>query len=88
MKTEEKIRFSMVGEDEPAYFYVIEQTRLQGVTYLLVTAREEGDSDAWILKDLSSEGDDEALYETVEDDNELEAVSAVFARMLDDIELI
>ena len=39
-----------------------------------------------ILKDLSKPGDDEALYEIVDDDDELEAVSKIFQEMLDDIE--
>ena len=39
-----------------------------------------------ILKDLSKPGEDEALYEIVDDDDELEAVSKIFQEMLDDIE--
>ena len=42
--------------------------------------------EALILKDLSKPGDDEALYEIVDDDDELEAVSKIFQEMLDDIE--
>lgn len=68
-------------------FYVLEQTRLGGVDYLLVTDTEEGDGDAYILKDTSKEGDPEAVYEFVEDEEELNAVAPVFESMLDDIEL-
>ncbi len=88
MKTTEKIRFMIAGEDEPAEFYVVEQTRIQGTAYLLVTDREDGDADAWILRDLSADGDEEAVYEVVEDEDQLEAISAVFAQMLDDIDLV
>ena len=88
MKTSEKIIFNIAGEDEPAEFYIVEQTRIQGASYLLVTDREDGDSDAWILKDISADGDDEAVYEMVEDEDQLQAVSAVFAQMLDDIDLV
>ena len=56
--------------------------------YILVTYSEVDDAEALILKDLSQDGDKEALYEIVEDDNELEAVSKVFAEMLEDIELV
>ena len=48
----EKIRFVPDGQDA-VEFYVLEQTRLGGVNYLLVTDREDGDADALILKDLS-----------------------------------
>ena len=81
-----KITFDPDGNG-PVDFYVLEQTRLGGVNYLLVTDAEEGDGDAMILKDLSSEQDTEALYEFVESDEELEAVAQVFANILDDIDL-
>ena len=45
---------------------------------------EEDDGEALILKDLSEDGDQEALYEIVEDENELEAISRVFGEMLDE----
>ena len=83
----DKISFMIVGEDEPAEFYVLEQTRIGGSSYLLVTDREDGDSDAWILKDLSQDGEEEALYEIVENDRELEAVASVFEQMMDDVDL-
>ena len=83
----EKISFTIVGEDKPADFYVLEQTRIGGFSYLLVTDREEGDSDAWILKDVSADGDEDALYEVVEDEQELQAVAAVFEQMLEDAEI-
>ena len=81
-----KITFDPDGNG-PVDFYVLEQTRLGGMNYLLVTDAEEGDGDAMILKDLSSEQDTEALYEFVESDEELEAVAQVFANILDDIDL-
>ena len=40
-----------------------------------------------ILKDLSKDGEEEALYEIVDDDDELNAVARVFQEMLDDVEL-
>ena len=83
----DKISFMIVGEEEPAEFYVLEQTRIGGFSYLLVTEEEDGDSQAWILKDLSADGEDQALYEIVEDDRELEAVASVFEQMMDDVDL-
>ena len=83
----EKITFVPEGEDAPVDFYVLEQTKLGGVTYILVTDTQEGDGEALIIKDLSTEDDAEALYEIVSEDDELQAVAAVFENLLDDIEL-
>ena len=83
----EKVNFTISGEKEPAQFYVLEQTRIGGFSYILVTDKEEGDAQAWILKDLSADGEEQACFEIVEDDDELDAVSGVFSSMLDDITL-
>lgn len=83
----EKITFRPEGE-EPVVFYVLEQTRIGGHNYILVTDVEEGDGDALILKDMSQDGEEESIYDVVSDDEELEAVSGVFADMLEDIDLV
>lgn len=83
----EKISFQIENEQEPVEFFVLEQTRIAGINYLLVTEEEEGDSEAFILKDLSKDEDNDSIYEIVSDDKELDAVAAVFENMLDDIEL-
>ena len=85
----EKLRFSPSGEDgEAADFYVLEQTRLGGIDYILVTDEEDGDGEALILKDISKDGDEESIYDIVTDDEEMDAVGAVFQSMLgDDITL-
>lgn len=82
----EKIIFRAEG-GEPVEFYVLEQTRIGGIDYILVTDTEEDDGEALILKDVSQQGEEEALYEIVTEDEELDAVSAVFENMLEDIEL-
>lgn len=79
-----------VTEDgEEVEFQILEQTKLNGISYLLVTDASELDDEgnAYILKDLSDESDESALYDIVEDDNELEVIGKVFAELLDDIEL-
>ena len=68
-------------------FYVEEQTRINGVDYILVTDSEEDEADAYILKDLSADTDPEAEYVMVEDEVELEAVSKVFAQMMEDVDI-
>ena len=80
----EKITFQEVGE-EPVDFYVLEQTTVAGVNYILVTEDEDGDCDALILKDLSSAEDAEADYVIVEDEKELNAVAGIFENLLDDV---
>ena len=82
----EKITFTPEGE-EPVSFYVLEQTSIGGKNYILVTDVEEGDGDALILKDMSEEGTEEAVYTIVEDDDELAAVAGVFENMLEDVKL-
>ena len=80
----EKIAFALEG-NETVWFYVLEQTKLGGIRYLLVTEEEEGDSEALILKEVSNEKDTESVYEIVEDDTELSAVAAVFENLLEDV---
>ncbi len=76
-------------DGEEVTFQVIEQTRLGGTDYLLVStdSEEEEDAEALILKDVSDISDAEAIYDIVEDDHELELVAGIFKELLDDIEL-
>lgn len=84
----EKITFVPDGE-EAVDFYVLEQTTIGGVNYILVTdAEEEEEGEAYILKDISEADAEERVYSMVEDDTEFDAVSAVFENMLEDIDLI
>ena len=82
-----KIEFIPDGEKEAVGFFVVEETRINGVSYLLVTETEDDEADAYILKDLSQDGETEASYVFVEDDNELEAVSKIFAELLEDVDI-
>ncbi len=83
----EKITFNPDGED-PVEFYVLEQTRIGGISYVLVTDFEEGDGEALILKDISGDGEEESIFTIVSDDEELKAVAGVFESMLDDVEFV
>ena len=83
----EKITFQPEGED-PVEFFVVEQTRIGGFNYILVTDLEEGDGEALILKDLSKDGEEESVYTIVSDDEELAAVAGVFENMMDDITFV
>ena len=83
----EKVTFQDPQTAEEVEFYVLEETRLNGVNYLLVTVEEDGDSDAFILKDVSGTQDEEAIYEMVEEDEELEYISRIFSEILDDVDI-
>ncbi len=83
----EKITFNPGGE-EAVDFFVLEQTRIGGYNYILVTDFEEGDGEALILKDISQDGEEESVYTIVSDDEELAAVAGVFENMLDDISFV
>lgn len=83
----EKIIFSPNGEEQ-VEFYVLEQTRIGGFNYILVSDVEDGDGEALILKEVSEENDAEAVYEIVTDDSELEAVASVFESLLEDVDLV
>ena len=83
----EKITFCPEG-DESVDFYVLEQTKIAGVNYILVTDVEEGDGEALILKDLAQAEDTESIYEVVSDENELNAVAGVFEDLLEDVEIV
>lgn len=82
----EKILFTPEGE-EPVEFFVLEQTRIGGSNYILVTDVEDGDGEAWIMKDLSEDGEAESTYVFVEDEEEMAAVAGVFENMLEDVDL-
>jgi hypothetical protein len=82
----EKIKFT--GEDEEVIeFFVLEQTTVGGINYILVTDSEEDDGEALILKDISENADEEAVYDIVSDEEELESLAKIFENLLEDVEL-
>ena len=84
----EKIRLVPTDSEEPEEFYVLEQVKLGGKMYLLVTDEEEGDGMALILRDDAEEGSDESLYAVVEDDNELSAALLLFSDKLEEMGIL
>ena len=76
----EKIKFTFEDTKETVEFYVLEQTRINGSTYILVTDSEEDDAECLILKESGAEEGQEIVYDIVEDDTELLAVSKVITR--------
>lgn len=84
---QEKIIFT-TEDNEEIEFCVLEQTMLNGINYLLVTESddENEDAEALILKDISNEDDEEAVYDMVEDENELMLIAKILEELLEDTE--
>lgn len=83
----ERITFQL-EDNEFVDFFVLEQTRVNGVNYILVTEEEEGDGDALILKDTAQPEEEESVYEIVSDDIELSAIATIFESILEDVSFI
>ena len=73
---------------ENVEFYVLEETRIHGRNYLLVTdAKEDEVGECYILREMSGADDPEAVYEFVEDDGELDGLYRIFSELLDDTDV-
>lgn len=83
----EKIKFMLDDGDSSVDFFVLEETKINGVSYILVTDSEDEDGECMILKDTSLPEEKESVYQVVEDDVELTAVSKVFGELLEDVEI-
>ncbi len=69
-------------------YYVLAEAKVGQNSYLLCTEEEEGDAEAFVLKAVPGEDDDESiLYETVEDEKELEKAVEAFSEILDDVDI-
>ena len=89
MSNEEK-KITLVTDDGGAVdFYVLEETRINGMSYLLVTdaADDDEEGECYILKDLSESDDADALYEFVEDDNEIDYLFKILSELLEDADV-
>lgn len=83
----EKVTFQK-NENETVEYYILEQTRISGVNYLLVTDTEEDDGEAVILKEISAAEDEIGGYTDDLSDEEFEAVVPIFESLLEDVDLI
>ncbi len=84
---QEKVSFTFTDTNENTEFYVIEQTKLNGVNYLLVTESNEEEAEAFILKQVTPEEEENVIYNVVEDDLELENIAKIFGELLEDIDI-
>lgn len=82
----ERIKFKDPQSTQTTEFYVVEQTMLNGINYLLITEEEDGDSDAYILKEISGD-QEESTYEMVEEEEILDALIPIFEELLEDVDI-
>lgn len=81
----EQLEF-ITDDNEKVIFYILEETRVNGRNYILVSESDDEEAECYILKDVSSQEESEAVYEFVENDEELESVFKIFEELLDDEE--
>lgn len=82
----EKVIFTDPDTAEEVELYVLEETMINGSKFLFAAEQEDGDSDAYILREIADENDD-VLYEMVEDEKELAALGKVFAELIEDADI-
>ena len=86
---EEKVITLRTEDGEEVDLYVIEETKVSGVNYILVTdsAEDEEEGQCYVLKDRSRPEDEEAVYEFVDDDDELDDLFKIFSELISDMDL-
>ena len=82
---ENKVVYFTTDEGEEVPFFVVEETKIAGENYLLVTDSEEDEADAYIFREVSENVND-SFYDMVEDEEKINALSKVFAELLDDVD--
>ncbi|MCI8517760.1 MAG: DUF1292 domain-containing protein [Hungatella sp.] len=86
---EDKMITLTTSEGEQVDFYVLEETRISGMNYLLVTDSQEDDEEGecYILKDKSGREEEEAVYEFVDDDDEMDYLFRIFTELMEDMDV-
>lgn len=86
---EEKMITLETDDGENVDLYVLEETRINGMNYLLVTDAEEDEEEGecYILKDLSKAEEADAVYEFVEDEDEMDYLFKIFSELLEDMDV-
>ncbi len=85
---DERIAFT-TEDNEQVFFYVVEETTLNGNLYLLVTEDNNAEeAEAYIMKQINDNDSDEVTYVMVEDDTEMEAVAGIFDELLEEVDVV
>lgn len=74
----------VTNENEKIELIPIEQTKINGITYLLAGDSEDEET-AYILKDLSKEEDKTSVYEIIDDEKEINLLAKIFEELLEDV---
>ncbi len=83
----DSVVFTQEDGTETEYFVLAEATVGQN-SYLLCTEEEEGDAEAFVLRAVPDGDDGEnILYETVEDEKELEKAVEALGEILEDVDI-
>lgn len=78
----------LTEDGEQVDFYILEQTMIGGINYLLVTDDIEAEeTEVMMMKENPDSDGVYASYEFVEDEQELAAVSNVFEELMDDVDI-
>lgn len=84
-KKQDMISFTL-DDGSSVSFFVLGQVMITGINYILVTDSEDGEDNAYILKELREECG-ESVYEMVDDGEELLAISKVFEETIGDVDI-
>ena len=86
---EDKMITLTTPDGEQVEFSVLEETRISGMNYLLVTdaGEEDEEGECYILKDRSKPEEEEAVYEFVEDDDEIDYLFKIFTELMEDMDV-
>lgn len=86
---EEKKIALETDDGEKVEFFVLEEARVSGANYLLVTDAPEdaAEGECYILRDRSAAGEEEAVYEFVEDEDEMDALYGIFEQLTQDMDV-
>ena len=74
-------------EGQDIELYVIEETKFNNMYYILAADSDGSDGECYILKDVSSKESDEAVYEFVSDDSELNCLLDIFKELIGDSDI-
>ena len=77
-------------DGEIVNFYVLEQTTLSGVNYLLVTDDIESEeiTEVYILREQIDEDEKMISYEMLEDEQEIQSIGKNFEELLEDVDVL
>ena len=81
---QDRLMFIPEDGEEPVEFYIVEETKLAGNQYVLVTDTPDGDGEALILR-ARPEAAAQSMDEIVEDEQELSAVLLMMRDALEEL---